>query len=166
MSALVPGKKAPDFSLPALDSSDKHFSLSEALKSGPVLLVFFKVSCPVCQFAMPYVDRIARAYGDKGRVIGISQDSAGDTMRFARQYNVSFRVVLDDTAKYKVSNAYGLTNVPSLFYISPDGKIELTSVGWSKKDVETASQKFAKAAAIAEAAVFRPKEDVTEFKPG
>src|ERR1035441_10668167 len=54
MAALTAGTKAPDFSLPAMDGS--KFSLQEALQHGPVLAAFFKISCPVCQYAFPYFE--------------------------------------------------------------------------------------------------------------
>jgi hypothetical protein len=37
---------------------------------------------------------------------------------------------------YPVSNAYGLTNVPTIFWIAQDGEIEVSSVGWVKADFE------------------------------
>src|SRR5208337_2826206 len=55
MLALREGTKAPDFSLPALDGG--KFSLQDALQKGQVLAVFFKVSCPVCQYAFPFFER-------------------------------------------------------------------------------------------------------------
>ena len=73
MSALSTGTVAPDFTLPAMDG--KQFPLKEALDRGPVVAAFFKVSCPVCQFAFPYVERIYKAYGNRNvSIVGISQN--------------------------------------------------------------------------------------------
>ena len=47
MGALVTGVYAPDFSLATVRGD--QVSLAELLKKGPVVLAFFKVSCPVCQ---------------------------------------------------------------------------------------------------------------------
>ena len=55
MPALSAGKTAPDFRLKSRDN--KEFSLADALTRGPVLLVFFKVSCPTCQYAFPFYER-------------------------------------------------------------------------------------------------------------
>ncbi|HJX85235.1 MAG TPA: hypothetical protein VJ723_12905, partial [Candidatus Angelobacter sp.] len=63
-------------------------------------------------------------------------------------------------------NAYGLTNVPSIFLISPDGEIQLSSVGWSKADAEEINRKLAAASNAAPAQIFRADESVPEFKPG
>src|SRR5438093_2307551 len=106
------------------------FSLPDALSRGPVLAVFFKVSCPVCQYAFPYFQRIHQAYGSgKVAVVGISQNEKRDTADFMKKFDVKFPVLLDDTKLFPVSNAYGLTTVPTAFWISEDGRIEISSVG-------------------------------------
>src|SRR5271157_3819345 len=115
MAALTAGTRAPDFSLPALDGG--KFSLQEALQRGPVLAAFFKVSCPTCQYTFPYLERLHKAHGDKVTIVGISQNNQADTAAFLKEYGVSFPTLLDDPNGYVVSNAYGLTNVPSLFLI-------------------------------------------------
>ena len=128
MAAFTAGTQAPDFTLPAMDG--KQFSLKDALSHGPVLVAFFKISCPVCQFSFPYIDRIYRAYKKPSlTIVGISQNNQKDTAAFIKEYGVTFPVLLDDTDTYPVSNAYGLTNVPSLFWIAPDREIEISSVG-------------------------------------
>ena len=55
MAALANGVAAPDFELKTLDG--KSFSLSAELARGPVVLAFFKVSCPTCQYAAPFLER-------------------------------------------------------------------------------------------------------------
>jgi peroxiredoxin len=62
MATLKAGTLAPDFTLPTMDG--KKFSLSEALARGPVLAAFFKVSCPTCQYAFPFLERIYKSYGN------------------------------------------------------------------------------------------------------
>jgi len=165
MSALTAGTKAPDFSLTAIDSG--KFSLQEALRRGPVLAVFFKVSCPVCQYAFPFFERLYKAYGNgKVTIISISQDNARDTTAFLKEYGVTFQTLFDDPKGYAVSNAYGLTNVPTLFLIAQDGTIEISSVGWSKQDVERVSAKLADAQQIPATPLFKAGEDVRDFRAG
>ena len=169
MAALPAGTKAPDFTLPALfsDKEGGQFSLQTALKQGPVLAVFFKVSCPTCQYAFPYIERIHKANGDKKiTVVGISQNDERDTAAFLIEYGVTFPTLLDDPNGYAVSNAYGLTNVPSLFLIGQDGQIEISSVGWVKQEVEDINRKLAAAQQMALPAIFQPGEDVRDFRAG
>src|SRR6266436_3016146 len=111
MAALTAGTSAPDFKLQTMDG--KQFSLQDALTRGPVLAAFFKISCPVCQYAFPFLERIYKAYGAKGvSIVGISQNDRKGTAAFNKEYGITFPALLDDTDFYPVSNAYGLTNVP------------------------------------------------------
>jgi peroxiredoxin len=165
MAALTTGARAPEFELQALDG--KRFVLRDELANGPVLLAFFKVSCPTCQYAFPFFERLYKAYGHKNvTMVGISQNGTKDTEAFTKQFGVTFPVLLDDTDTYPVSNAYGLTNVPTIFWIAQDGEIEVSSVGWVKKDFEEVSQRMAATAKTAPAAMFRPGEDVRDFRAG
>ena len=165
MPALDAGVQAPDFSLPTVDG--KTVSLHEALKKGPVVLAFFKVSCPVCQYAFPFFERMFQANRDsKVSFIGVSQDKAKDTEAFMKQFGITFPVALDDPKHYAVSNAYGLTNVPTLFYIEPNGEIEISSVSWSKVEVEAVNAKLAALRQQTPVLLWRKGEDVRDFRAG
>jgi peroxiredoxin len=165
MAALTVGTKAPDFEVRAMDG--RRFVLRDELALGPVVLVFFKVSCPTCQYALPFLERLERAYGHTGvRIIGVSQNDPKQTAAFTKEFGISFPVLLDETDRYPVSNAYGLTNVPTLFWIAQDGQIEVSSVGWIKADFEEVGRKMAQARNIPAATVFKPGEDVRDFRAG
>jgi len=165
MAALTVGTKAPDFELRAMDG--QQFSLQDELTHGPVVLAFFKVSCPTCQYAFPFLERLHKAYGQKGvKLLGVSQNSAKDTAGFVKEFGVTFPVLLDDTEKYPVSNAYGLTNVPTIFWIAQDGEIEVSSVGWVKAEFEEINRKMADVGKITPAVMFKPSEDVRDFRAG
>ena len=163
MAALNVGDPAPDFALNTLDG--KKFSLQEALERGPVVAAFFKVSCPTCQYTFPFLERLHKAYRNRNvTLIGISQNDRKDTATFVKEYGVTFPIVLDDIRTYPVSNAYGLTNVPTIFWIARDGEIEILSVGWVKSDFAQINRKMAESAEAAQALVFRPGEDVRDFR--
>jgi peroxiredoxin len=165
MAALTAGTKAPDFTLPTVDG--KKLSLQDALQRGPVLAAFFKISCPVCQYTFPYLERLQKAYGNgKITIVGISQDNQRDTATFLKEYGVTFVNALDDPRGYAVSNAYQLTNVPSLFLIAQDGTIEVSSVGWMKKEIEQINAKLAHAEQASLASVFKAGEDIRDFRAG
>jgi peroxiredoxin len=165
MPTLEAGTKAPIIKLPTM--SEDTFDLAAALARGPVALAFFKVSCPICQLTFPYLERLHRANaGSKLQMVGVSQDSKADTAGFLKEYGITFPIALDDTSRYLASNAYGLTNVPTVFLVSPAGAIELLSVGWYKKDIEDLNAKMAALAGKPPQPVFRPGEDVPDFKAG
>jgi peroxiredoxin len=164
MAALTPGKMAPPISLKTL--TGETATLQAALKKGPVVAAFFKVSCPTCQFSAPFLERLHEAYGgEKFTLWGISQDDAADTREFCQELDVEFPILIEAPG-YAVSNRYGITNVPSIFLISPDGKIEETSVGFSKAEMELMAAAAAHATGIKPAPLFRPSENVPALKPG
>ena len=165
MATLKAGTSAPDFSLPTIDG--KKFSLRDALARGPVLAAFFKVSCPTCQYTFPFLERIYKANGNKNAtIVGISQNEKKDTAAFMKEYGVTFPVLLDDTKTFPVSNAYGLTNVPSIFWIAKDGEIEISSVGWVRQEFEEIVRKAASANGGTPKPVFQPTEQIADFRAG
>ena len=165
MAALTAGTKAPEFELKAMDG--KRFVLQDELARGPVVLAFFKVSCPTCQYTFPFLERLYKAYGHKGvTLVGVSQNHAKDTAAFMKEFRITFPVLLDEVGKYPVSNAYGLTNVPTIFWIAQDGEIELSSVGWLKADFQEINRRMAESGKSSPAAVFKPGEDVRDFQAG
>jgi peroxiredoxin len=144
---LATGQTAPEFRL-------ADTSLTSLLERGPVLLAFFKVSCPVCQLTFPFLERISGMVP----ILGISQDGPETTDEFRRAFRLTFPIVRDD-GRYTASNAYGLTNVPSLFLVEPDHTISLGVSGFSKRDLEDIGRRFG-------AQPFREGERVPDFKPG
>ncbi len=126
------------------------------------------VSCPVCQFTFPFLQRLYQRYGDSGvTFLGISQDDAKDTASFAREYGATFPMVLDEKDKgYPASNAYGLTNVPTILLIDADGKVRVSSMGFVKDDLERIAAELAQRRKIAPSPLFRPNESVPANKPG
>ena len=165
MAALTAGTQAPAFELPAMDGS--RFSLQNTLPRGPVVAIFFKISCPVCQYAFPYFERIHKAYGGKKvSFVGISQNEKRDTAAFLKTYGITFPVLLDDTKTYPVSNAYGLTNVPTAFWIAEDGTIEISSVGWVRQEFEEMARKAASVTGESPRHVFQATEQIADFRAG
>jgi peroxiredoxin len=152
---LGPGSIAPPFTLDSLDGASH--SLAELLEHGPVLLAFFKISCPVCQMALPFLDRMAAG---SLQIVAISQDDAASTRRFHSKFGVALPTLLDhETADYPVSNAFGISHVPSLFLVEPDGSISFASEGFLKTEFEALGIR-------AGIAPFRQDEAVPAWKAG
>lgn len=155
--------KAPLFNL--RDAAGSEYSLAEELRKGPVVVAFFKISCPVCQFTFPFLERMFKMYGENATFLAISQDDALDTREFCQEYGVTFPALIDDKG-YTVSNNYGLTNVPSVFLIGADGIVKVTSIGFDKEKLEAISAELAAVAKRPAAALFRTGEIVPSYKPG
>ena len=164
MTHIVAGNPAPNFSLKSLES--KEFSLSGALKKGPVVLSFFKVSCPVCKFTFPFLERLHQRYqSDSVTFLGVSQDNASSTRDFAQSFGLTFPLLPDDSI-YTVSNAYGISMVPTVFLVEPDGAVKVSSMGFVKSDLESIANTLADRQNITRTPVFLKNESVPANKPG
>ena len=164
MAKVHAGNTAPNFELKSL--AGQRVSLREALKRGLVVAAFFKVSCPVCQFTFPFLERLFKAYSsDRTTFWAISQDDARDTREFCDEYGVTFPSLIDDDG-YSASNDYGITNVPTFYLIAPNGTVQVDSVGFGKKALERISEELARFLGRPVAPVFKPGEIVPDSKPG
>lgn len=153
---LEKGAHVTDFTLQRLDGGQA--SLHEITAKGPALLAFFKVNCPVCQMAFPFLERIQSP--EKLPVYGVSQNCAEDTRDFIRHFGITFPMLLDTEPRgFPVSNAFGISSVPTLFLVGPDGAISQVSEGWRKSDI-------AEFGALAGVNPFRPSDSVPEAKAG
>jgi len=153
---LDAGKHAAAFQLKTLRGSNE--SLDGILAKGPALLAFFKISCPVCQLAFPFLERLSASTALQ--VVGISQDDPASTEEFNRRFGVTFPMLLDAAKDgYQASNAYGITSVPSLFLVEPDGTISTAFNGFSKRDMTALGDRGG-------IQMFRPDENVPEWKAG
>jgi len=166
MTHVSAGNTAPGFAVKGLDG--QTYSLEGLLQKGPVVAAFFKISCPVCQFTFPFLERLHQRYGKDGATfLGISQDDARATTGFAREYGVTFPMALDEKEKgYIASNAYGLTSVPTIFLIDTDGTVRVSSMGFVKSDLERIATELAERRKMAPVALFRANESVPANKPG
>jgi peroxiredoxin len=152
---LSSGSRAPQFTL--IDLAGVPHSLAQTLARGPVLLAFCKISCPVCQLTLPFLERMAAG---KLQIVAISQDDAAGTRRFQAKFDVTLLTLLDrEEEGYPVSNAFGITHVPSLFLVEPDSTISFASEGFVKSDLESIG-------ARAGVPPFRQNETVPAWKAG
>ncbi len=156
MDMIAAGAPAPLFQLPSLDGGT--YTTKKLLEGGPVVLVFFKASCPVCQFTLPFLERMAA--GSALRFAAVSQDNEETTRRFNERFGVTFPTLIDGPApRYPVSDAYGIAMVPSLFVLETDGTVSKSFAGFSKKEIE-------RLGARSGIPPFRPEERVPEWKAG
>jgi len=155
---LGTGEKAPEFELN--DLTGQPFRLKDELARGPVLVAFFKVDCPICQFTFPFLERLHRNGNGAIRFYGISQDGARATQEFNRECNLSFPTLLDEAKRgYPASNAFGISVVPSAFLIEPDGTISWVMESFRKKELEDLGTR-------AGTKTFLPDERVPDYRPG
>ncbi len=149
-------EKAPDFRLPLLDAGET--SLQDIVSAAPALRVFFKVSCPVCQLTLPFLDRI-RSTG-RLPIYAVSQNDAAETRDFNREFRLSLPTLLDpEEDGFFVSNAFGVSSVPSMFLVERDGTVSRVIEGWNRQEIEWL-------AGLAGAQAVRQGENVPAWKAG
>lgn len=164
MGTIRKGEAAPAFEMTGMDG--RRYSLHDALARGPLLAVFFKVSCPTCQYAFPFVERLHQQFRAQGiQVWAISQDNARDSQGFVKEFGITFPVLIDDYP-YETSRAYGIKFVPTLFLISSSGRVEIAGDGFAKVDLLEIQKWFGKHFSLSPPSLFLPSEKVPEFKPG
>jgi peroxiredoxin len=153
---LEPGGHVADFHLPLLDGGEA--SLQDIVANGSALLAFFKINCPVCQLTFPHLERISSS--SKLPVYGVSQNSASDTRDFNRRFGITFPTMLDSSQSgYPVSNAFGISHVPTLFLVGTGGVVERVTEGWLKAEVRKLGE-------MAGVDPFPPDVSVPESKAG
>jgi peroxiredoxin len=152
---LSAGDKAPEFTLETLEGGRQ--SLSGLLRQVPLLLAFFKVSCPVCQLALPFLERIGKG---SLPVVAVSQDDERATKQFHKTFGISLATLMDrDQDRFAVSNAFGITHVPTIFLIEPDGHISAVVEGFRKAELESIGLRSG-------IITFRESENVPAWKAG
>jgi cytochrome c biogenesis protein CcmG, thiol:disulfide interchange protein DsbE len=122
-----PVKDAPDFQVRTPD--DRQIRLAD-LRGKVVFLNFWATWCEPCREEMPSMERLHRAYKDRGlAVVAISLDSQGASVvnPFVKKLGLSFPVGLDP--KMAVRETYGVWAVPSTFIIDRKGKRVLFANG-------------------------------------
>jgi peroxiredoxin len=131
--SLAPGAAAPAFRLP--DALGMKFSFGEEGGRKPLLLVFFSVFCDPCRANLPVLQKIQEKYGGDVDVAAVSLD--GEPLRamvagFAKQEGYTFRVLLDEgdeKRRFKVADAYRVTEIPTLFLVDRGGKVTFAGTG-------------------------------------
>jgi thiol-disulfide isomerase/thioredoxin len=122
-SALV-GKPAPDFALEVVASGAAGDRVHlEELKGKAVILDFWATWCEPCQRIAPVLDRISRKHQGKDLVVvGVNtSDQPGLAPLFAKKKGLSYPIVYDEGDQ--VAQRYGVTNLPTLVVINPQGNV-------------------------------------------
>jgi peroxiredoxin len=160
---LAPSDDAAPCALRRLDGAE--WSLEEAYEAGPILLVFLETDCPTCRLAVPYLKRMAEALGaERGCVVAVSQDGEPETRALIDAYDVTFPVLFDDDLA--VSRAYDPPSVPALFLIGQSGRVERSSVGFEKAELNAIAAMMLTTLGLPVRIVADPDDGAPALKPG
>lgn len=160
MAVLSPGN-----ALPALSLTDARGGAA-APPAGERLYGFFKTTCPTCELAWPFFDRIGRAARGGGlTVVAISQDEPAETDRFNRRLRVELPTLFDP-APCPGSEALGLDTVPTFVRVGADGTVRSILLGFQKQKMQELAADAAALAGKPAPEIFLPGEVVPLIKPG
>lgn len=168
-SAPLPGRPAPAASFARTGGGAATTANLLADANGlPLLLAFFKVSCPTCRLAWPYLQRLHAAYGGKVlHVVGVSQNTADESREFFEEFGkATFDLVLDPEPRFEASNLFHVEAVPHLALVSPSGVLEEVFAGWSKAKMEALGERLAGRGGFPPVPVVPPGDPVRDFQAG
>lgn len=108
---LTVGTSAPTFS--AIDADSNPFSLEEALKKGPVVLIFYRgYWCPVCNKHLGSIQDSLKMIEETGaKVIAISPEKPEYLERMSEKTGARFTLLYDED--YKIAEAYDVNFTPT-----------------------------------------------------
>ncbi len=136
-SPIVPGSRAPDFTLP--DLKGRMVSLSD--HRGKVVFVnFWATWCKPCREEMPSMERLYRFLKSKDvpfEILAVSIDSEGPEVveNFRKEFNLTFPILHD--RKGKIKEIYKTTGVPESFIVDQKGVVAQKVIGgqdWTKPE--------------------------------
>lgn len=130
--AVTKGEPAAPFSLSSLVTEQK-LNLSD-YKGKVVYLDFWASWCKPCIESFPKLDELHEKYKDQGfAVIAVNLDQSKDLARaFLKTNKVGYPVVYDEGAK--VAGIYGVSAMPSSYFIDKKGIVRLAHQGFSPGD--------------------------------
>lgn len=131
--------------------------------AGPTALVFYKVTCPVCQMAAPKVAALEDAY--PGHVIGLGQDPEDALAAFDAEHGFGAPSIAD-LAPYEASNAYGIEAVPTLILVGPDGVVHDVVQSWDREGYNRVAGELAELTGLPRIEPSNARDGLPAFRPG
>jgi thiol-disulfide isomerase/thioredoxin len=125
---------ASDFSLK--DMSGKTVRLSD-YKGKVVLLEFWATWCPPCRASVPGLEKLHKAYKDKGLVLlAVSMDEGGwdEVQSYVKESGITYTVL---KGTEDVATKYQVRSIPMMLVLNKEGKITKRYLGMgSDEDLE------------------------------
>jgi thiol-disulfide isomerase/thioredoxin len=113
----------PDFAIPNLAGASDLY----ALRGRVVVVDFWATWCDVCTAEMKYFTRAQATYGDRVRVVTVSNESHDVAASYFRLWNIGLPVVEDLTGA--IQRTYSVSKIPVTLVLDPQGNVSYVSVG-------------------------------------
>ncbi len=125
----ITGKPAPDFEAETPDGTMHR--LSEYAGHGQYVLIDFWASwCGPCIGSFPFMKELYATYKDRGLVfLGVSCDKNRDAwLKALEKHQLPWTALRSPARKGDACDLYGITGIPSVILINPDGKVVSTDL--------------------------------------
>ncbi len=131
-SAPGVGSTAPDFSAHDLLSGE---TISLSSQHGKVvLLAFWNSWCGSCRRELPLLEKAQSLFGeDKLKVFGVSfPEDPGALSAIGKMASTRQIELIEDHGGI-IAHRYGISTIPQLFIIGPDGKVLANNIGYGDR---------------------------------
>ena len=128
------GQQAPDFALPVIHGGDAGARIRLSNLSGQVVVLDFWASwCRACLQQIPILGRVATRNHEGVIVVGVNSNDSPDGARgLLARLNPPYASVEDESGT--VSDAYGVSGLPTLVVIDSTGRISAVRTGLVSED--------------------------------
>ena len=140
---LIPvGAPAPMFE--SVDTEGVPFTMAEALKQGPVMLVFWSLFCASCMEELPIIEQEQSKYAGKVQIITVNLDEGpralSNVRQVKKQRGFTFRILFNkvdrkaadgsvEKKEFHIAATYKIKATPMLYLVNRDGTIAYGHAG-------------------------------------
>ena len=125
----ITGKTFIDFEAEALDGTKHH--LSEYAGHGQYVLIDFWASwCGPCVASFPFMKQVYADYKERGlQIVGVSCDKDRNAwLKALDKHQLPWTALFSPAGKGDALGLYGVSGIPNVILIAPDGKIIATDI--------------------------------------
>jgi len=158
MGPLGPPAPFPDVDLPGLDGERRP--ISESWRQGWAVIAVGHSDCETTLRALPFVDRLHQRAAPTAMALAVLQDGMAEAQALVATLGLELPVRLE-ADPYPLARQLGLGTVPTLFLVSPQGRIESVSEAFRRADFEAFGARLG-----VPAPVFLPGDDAPALRPG
>jgi peroxiredoxin len=110
-----------------LGGVDPGRALLAGIREKRTAILFFSVDCPHCQNELPVFNEAERRFGLEMKFFAIALNDKQKVESFVRTHDVRTKVLVDE--KGVVGKLFGVSEVPALFLVTENQKIEWVGTG-------------------------------------
>jgi peroxiredoxin len=148
------GDRPPGFRLRGLDN--EYWILGSPDERRSVFVVFFGRGASAARTLLPYIERIHRmVHAHPAEILGISIDSARDTLEFATDYSLTIPILID-APDLRTIREWDVRQQPVLFRLDEELRIADRMDGFNRADFDGIASRHLVSIGAAQSTVWEP----------